>query len=89
VSLKTVGRAISQLPLAVRLSISLGALDNREDTFESTVKIIDLADFYRFDVVDRRPSVGLIQSSLVLQKLERAGVALPVCSTLPAGASVR
>ena len=73
-------------PHALRVKTTL---DNREDTFESTVKIIDLADFYRFDVVDRRPSVGLIQSSLVLQKLERAGVALPVCSTLPAGASVR
>jgi hypothetical protein len=73
-------------PHALRVKTTL---DNREDTFESTVKIIDVADFYHFDVVDRTPSVGLIQSSLVLQKLERAGVALPVCSTLPAGASVR
>jgi hypothetical protein len=72
-------------PHALRVKTTL---DNREDTFESTVKIIDVADFYYFDVVDRTPSVGLIQSSLVLQKLERAGVALPVCSTLPAGASV-
>ena len=73
-------------PHALRVKTTL---DNREDTFESTVKIIDVADFYHFDVVDRTPSVWLIQSSLVLQKLERAGVALPVCSTLPAGASVR
>jgi hypothetical protein len=77
---------------------------NREFRLVASLRIVDFADYYRFDGADQiakasqsavsqdgelSVSTGPVQPSLVLEEWARAGIVEPACSTLPPGPSIQ